>query len=85
MRPCCQCCGNGCNNSQHSWPITGVGLSRGFIALLSPRRPFSVMHVHGPNNVDGRAMQTDQGLVFISLCSIYEKTKTSDHAEINEV
>ena len=43
------------------------------------------MHVHGPNNVDGRAVQTDQGLVFISLCSIYEKTKTSDHVEINEV
>ena len=42
------------------------------------------MHVHGPNNVDGRAVKTDQGLVFISLCSIYEETKTSDNAEINE-
>ena len=33
------------------------------------------MHVHGPNNVDGRAVQTDQGLIFISLCSILRGNK----------
>ena len=47
--------GNGYNNSQQCWPITRVGLSRNFIALLSPRRP-CVMSVPSPNNV-GKAVQ----------------------------
>ena len=55
LRPCWRWWANGCNNSQQCWPITRVGLSRNFIALLSPRRP-CVMSVPSPNNV-GKAVQ----------------------------
>ena len=73
MRSFCQCCGNGCNNSQHSWPITGVGLSRDFIALLSLRRT-SVMHVHGPDNVDGRAACANESRLgfYLTLLNLRE-------------
>ena len=65
----CKCA---CNNSEQRWPITRVGLSRGVVALLSPRRP-CVMYVRGPSNVEKAAKMAPTLLCYFAVITEQKK------------